>query len=260
MRADDIYVAVDLGSLGQNGRGGHAHNDTLSFELFAAGQTWIQDPGTYVYTSDYRARNSFRSSAFHNTLNFADYEQNSFNVTALFAMNNESASRPLSWQIGADSSVYLSGELRRLKHPKVIHRRSFFLDRVERVLILTDWIHGMQFQPWSVLHIAPKLQLKVLESPYSGIRLSNSQGQVVQIFSVSLEKTKIQVSTSWISESYGIRKPGDVVSFEQPIGQAQKTAIVLSKDTNNPLARLDKALSNELMFIEQYKLIQPGAS
>ncbi|RKZ84103.1 MAG: heparinase, partial [Candidatus Parabeggiatoa sp. nov. 1] len=46
-RDERVYLAIRCGSNGQNGNGGHAHNDQLSFELAIDGITLISDPGTY---------------------------------------------------------------------------------------------------------------------------------------------------------------------------------------------------------------------
>src|SRR5262249_24776732 len=46
LRHDDLYAAIDAGPVGLNGHGGHAHNDTLSIEVQAAGSDLIVDPGT----------------------------------------------------------------------------------------------------------------------------------------------------------------------------------------------------------------------
>ncbi len=254
MRADDIYVAVDLGPIGQNGYGGHAHNDTLSFELFSAGQTWIQDPGTYVYTSDYKARNLFRSTAFHNTLIFPQYEQNSFGSYSLFRMRNESVSRLLSWYVEPGIHTYLAGELRRNKHPKITHRRSFFLDRSARALVITDWpsITGTTCQ--SVLHFSTGLSIELVKQPMSGVRLTNLNGEDTWIFAVSPIDTKVQSSGSWISESYGIRKSSDMVSFECPVDQNNKVVILLSGKSASIQRRVMETIKNEALFLESHQL------
>ncbi len=49
------------------GRGGHGHNDILSFELFLNGFNVVTDCGAYLYTASREWRNRFRSTAFHNT-------------------------------------------------------------------------------------------------------------------------------------------------------------------------------------------------
>ena len=41
-----FYVAIYNGANGQNGIGGHAHNDKLSFVLQYRGQDVFVDPGT----------------------------------------------------------------------------------------------------------------------------------------------------------------------------------------------------------------------
>ncbi len=65
MRSERLYLAVRCGSVGQNGRGGHAHNDQLAVELAIDGEDWISDPGTYLYTPSPEARNRYRSVAAH---------------------------------------------------------------------------------------------------------------------------------------------------------------------------------------------------
>jgi hypothetical protein len=214
MRANDIYVAVDLGPIGQNGLGGHAHNDTLSFELFASGRTWIQDPGTYVYTADYKARNLFRSTSFHNTIDFSGYEQNRFDSTSLFSLKNESTPRLLSWHDDSDLGIHLMGELQDTKYPRMTYRRSFFLDPAERSLMITDVMSGQNSIRRVVLHFAPGLSIHKLEEPYLGIRLMDSAMRNVWLYSISSGTTKLQISDGWISDGYGDCQPGKVVYFE----------------------------------------------
>jgi hypothetical protein len=64
------------GGIGQNGKGGHSHNDQLSFVLSINDLEFIVDPGTYLYTPIHKRRNEFRSVRSHNTMIFGDLEQN----------------------------------------------------------------------------------------------------------------------------------------------------------------------------------------
>src|SRR5439155_235146 len=68
LRAGGLYAIVRCGDTGRRGRGGHGHNDQLSFELAAGSEPLVVDPGTYLYTADPLERNRFRSTAFHSTL------------------------------------------------------------------------------------------------------------------------------------------------------------------------------------------------
>jgi hypothetical protein len=60
-----VYLAVRCGPVGQMGNGGHAHNDQLGLELTIDGETWIADPGTYLYTPLPEVRNRYRSARAH---------------------------------------------------------------------------------------------------------------------------------------------------------------------------------------------------
>ncbi len=76
LRMKDAYLAVRCGGIGQRGRGGHAHNDQLSFELAVGCKPVLVDPGTFTYTPDLNQRNRFRSTAMHNTAFVRGVEQN----------------------------------------------------------------------------------------------------------------------------------------------------------------------------------------
>jgi hypothetical protein len=70
--------AIRAGSIGQKGKGGHAHNDQLSFCIAIDGIMLCTDPGTYLYTPLWQERNRFRSTAMHNTLAVESMEQNNW--------------------------------------------------------------------------------------------------------------------------------------------------------------------------------------
>jgi hypothetical protein len=84
------YCAISCGPNGQNGNGGHAHNDKLSFDLNISGRDIIVDPGTYVYTGNFRLRNLFRSTKYHNTVSVDDVEMNEFDIGRLFQLPDNS--------------------------------------------------------------------------------------------------------------------------------------------------------------------------
>ena len=95
LRAGGTHAVVRCGDTGRYGRGGHSHNDQLSFELFAGGRPLVADPGTYLYTADPAARNLFRSTAYHATLRIARTEQNELRTDDLFVMEDQAQARAL---------------------------------------------------------------------------------------------------------------------------------------------------------------------
>jgi len=64
-RSQRFFLSVRCGPIGQNGNGGHAHNDQLAIELNIDGEDWIADPGTYLYTPSPTDRNAYRSVHAH---------------------------------------------------------------------------------------------------------------------------------------------------------------------------------------------------
>jgi len=64
-RNERAFVAVRCGPIGQDGHGGHAHNDQLAVEIEIDGVPWARDPGSFVYTADLAARDRYRSVLAH---------------------------------------------------------------------------------------------------------------------------------------------------------------------------------------------------
>jgi len=86
-----LYMTVRCGEVGQNGNGGHAHNDQLSLTLRIDGEDIIVDPGTYLYTPLPERRNEFRATAAHFTMQKEGMEQNPWHPgrMGLFSMVHE---------------------------------------------------------------------------------------------------------------------------------------------------------------------------
>jgi len=78
-----FYLAICATPLGQNGYGGHTHNDKLGYELWIDGLDIARDPGTYLYTPIPSRRNGFRSVKAHNAPIVGDLEQNSWGEGAI---------------------------------------------------------------------------------------------------------------------------------------------------------------------------------
>lgn len=96
----DFKLYFRCGSIGQNGKGGHAHNDQLSIIFLIDEVPIIIDSGTYVYTGNHKMRNKFRSTEMHNTLSIKGLEQNQWNEGGkeeLFWLKNTSKSKIINF-------------------------------------------------------------------------------------------------------------------------------------------------------------------
>jgi len=87
----DNYLLVDCGEVGALS-GGHGHADALAIETAVGGKTLLVDSGTYTYHESEEMRDSFRTTAAHNTL----------------MIDGKSQSEPagkFSWKTRADVSI-----------------------------------------------------------------------------------------------------------------------------------------------------------
>lgn len=91
VRTDRIWLAVRCGPIGQNGNGGHAHNDQLAVELFVDGEPVWVDPGTYLYTPLPARRDEYRSVHAHHAPRVAGREPATLDK-ALFRLGDEAKS------------------------------------------------------------------------------------------------------------------------------------------------------------------------
>ncbi len=87
IKSDEFFLSFMTGGIGQDGNGGHAHNDKLSFELNVHGYDLFLDAGTYLYTPIVERRNQFRSVISHNAPIVEGEEQGSF--TTAFSLKSD---------------------------------------------------------------------------------------------------------------------------------------------------------------------------
>jgi uncharacterized heparinase superfamily protein len=195
-----MHLSVRCGSVGQNGYGGHAHNDQLSFELSLNGKPLIVDPGTYVYTPLPDERNKYRSTAMHNTLALDDREQNPWplGVRGLFELRDRCHARVL-----ALGKTHFVGEHCGFGTP---HRRTLAIFRRQ--------IHGLdecaERQRKKIhFHLAPEAQVEFLEADHK-VRIKNGDASI----SLTCGKGLLTIRDSVYAPAYGVQCPSRVVVLE----------------------------------------------
>ena len=141
VKSDNYNIVIACGPNGQNDKGGHCHNDKLSFSLNINGIDIFVDPGTYVYTPNEEARNLFRSTGYHNTVMVDDKEQNGFIKNNIFYLNNDSKPRIIKACENRDLMILIGehyGYIRNKYH--IIHQRQYIFEKEKCNLFIKDII------------------------------------------------------------------------------------------------------------------------
>ena len=215
MRNDKNYMFISSGPNGQNGNGGHSHNDKLSFELCIDGITFIQDPGTYVYTAGPEWRNKFRSSSYHNTIIVDKKEQNRFYENELFRMEDDLDIKVNKWEVNRDYDFF-SGEYKRNKglRDNIIHRRDIYFDKKENYWIIKDILKGEGIHQADLyFHIAP---LKVeIDKEFDLVAKIKEEKINLAIIPLEKEGISVKVLEGWISPCYGVKMRAPVIKYSK---------------------------------------------
>ena len=133
LRNGDTFIVFDAGPMGPERLPGHGHADALSFELHAAGQQLIVDPGVYTYSAG-AWRDHFRATSAHNTVTVDGLDQCVF--WGAFRVADPPAGRLISW-----TSEHVAGEhdgYQRLSEP-LRHRRRLALSGPEHLEIVDEF-------------------------------------------------------------------------------------------------------------------------
>ncbi|MBA2485331.1 MAG: alginate lyase family protein [Nitrospira sp.] len=100
LREEEDYVLFNCNPPGTSGVGTHKHNDVLSLEMHLGGEDILVDPGCFLYTSDPRDYNRFRSTCYHSTVRVDQAEQNRVIPEKLFCLHPDSRLHVMQWEIG----------------------------------------------------------------------------------------------------------------------------------------------------------------
>jgi uncharacterized heparinase superfamily protein len=201
-RGNNTHLFIDAGDIGMGGRGGHGHNDTLSFEFWVNGAPLIVDSGTYAYMFDVKARQEFRSTRAHNTVMVNSNEQAEF--AGVWSIKEDKTSpRVLKWETGEQSDLLVAEH--RAYRP-IVHRREFRLDKREARLTIRDEMIGEgEHTVESFLHVAPVFRVE-RENPRR-VRVIGERGDYV----VEISNGTVEIIDSWFSPRYGVKQRNQTI-------------------------------------------------
>ena len=157
LRNEADHVFVDCGPVGLAGRGGHGHNDCLSFEAALDGVHLVTDCGAFVYTASFAERNRFRSTAFHNTPCVDGAEMNRLQPDLLWSLEYDARPVVRRFETGTETDIFCGAHAGygRLPAP-VTPVRTIVLDHRSHALTITDAFEGAGRHRIEIpLHLAP---------------------------------------------------------------------------------------------------------
>lgn len=227
LRAGDDYVFVDCGPVGLGGRGGHGHNDCLSFEATLLGCNLVADPGCPTYTGDWRLRNRFRSTAAHSTPALEDEEINRFvSPRDLWSLHEDAQGRIELWHEEADSVLFrgIHHGYRRLD-PDAVVQRTLVLDKKHHALAWEDRIDGVSGKCMHVpLQLAPGVAIEQTDDDW--IRLKVDGVNFVLEWAPT-EMWNVTSTPSTISPSYGVLVDAAHLEWVARSGSVRKARLFL---------------------------------
>lgn len=190
-RSNELSLQIRCGSVGQMGKGGHAHNDQLSFTLFYKGYTFITDPGTFCYTSDRSLRNIFRSTEYHNTVCISGKEQNeiwSKTSDDMFWLIDQAKSRVIKI-----NDHNFQGEHRGFGR---VYNRTFVLSN--EIIEVTE---SIELKDRKILHLHLHPDIKI-ESSENEIKLSQNDLSIC----LDIGGSEYSIEEYQYSPAYGVKK------------------------------------------------------
>jgi hypothetical protein len=214
LRTPDAHVIADCGEVGMRGRGGHGHNDILSFELFLNGFNVVTDCGAYLYTASREWRNLFRSTAFHNTLQVDGEELNRFvGSDALWQLHYDAKPTGAVMQLGEGVDRFRGGHsgYARLTSP-VSHSREWIADKHAPRVLVRDRLdgEGMHALAWR-FHLDPAV---APEQDGCDVRLTCGGKTVWMLPDETAATFSFSIEPGWVSPSYGVKLPTSVLVWK----------------------------------------------
>jgi uncharacterized heparinase superfamily protein len=194
LRRAEATLLFDAGPIGPDYLPGHAHCDTLSFELSLGTERWIVNAGTFSYTGPERAH--YRGTAAHNTVMVDGAEQHEIWASFRVARRGYPLDVALDGERGISAAH--TGYCRLPGSP--VHRRDIRWE--DRLFVVLDRIEGRgMHRAVSHVHLHPEVTVEVAGENEVSCRRA---GRVLRIHSEGLP---IRIEPYDYAPEFGLKIP-----------------------------------------------------
>ncbi|MCP9468676.1 MAG: heparinase II/III family protein [Nitrospira sp.] len=201
-------LVIDCGPIGPDYQPGHAHCDTLSYELAIDGRRVIVDSGVHDYEAS-PERAYARSTSAHNTVMVDGVEQSE--IWGVFRVARRAKPIRASLRRGEDGRVIFEGAhdgYRRLPG-KPIHSRTVIYDE-RGEWVVQDRLDGMgEHRLESYVHLHPDFQVRRHERHLTIVTTDGHRMAVVE----PLTPCEVRIEQGWYFPEFGMKYERTIIVF-----------------------------------------------
>ena len=229
LRKDQDMMIIDCGEIGPRYQPGHAHCDTLSYELAVNGRRMIVDSGVYDYEHS-RQRAYARSTRAHNTVTVDDEEQSE--IWGVFRVARRA--RPtFGWakMTSDDHAVFEGAHDGYTRLPgALIHRRRIEYDGHSHWLVVDRMEGTGRHRANSYIHLHPDFTADI-----EGRRVSirDTAGHEWASFEM-LDDGEISLEESWYYPEFGREIKNQAIVYACTGAMPLSLAYRITIATNGP--------------------------
>jgi Heparinase II/III-like protein/Heparinase II/III N-terminus len=247
MRGGGDHVFIDCGPVGLAGRGGHGHNDCLSFEAVLDGAHLVTDCGAFTYSGSVSWRNRLRGTAAHNTPMIDAAEQNRLiRPQYLWALIDDATPACHAWRSANDADLFIGSHAGYLRLDDPVRPvRAIRLDKTAHRLIVCDRFEGAAAHDIRVpYHLTPQTTATLVGRTQWRLEC---EGRAFILIWQGDAGWRVAVEPGWRSPSYGVKQATNVLVFTRegvpaPLAVALMPAASLPNDADGWLAAAAAAI------------------
>ncbi len=205
-----------FGDVGKSGRGGHGHNDVLSFTI-SGKVPFLVDRGTYCYSCNPARRDRLRSTVSHSTALVDGHEQAEF--SGLWSVKEDRTLPELIRWTSNDEQDIIEAQhhaYERLPMP-ITHKRKITFNKHQRTFLIEDNFVGKEEHAIDLMfHFAPGLRVTDLGRNF--VALEGEEFALIKFQSRGVSGYDFKLEKWEHSPSYGVLQEAVAAHIRMTIG------------------------------------------